>query len=90
MIGMALAMLHLEERGPVQAAGKLVWLAQLVAACIIIVSFTMDVIPRLDAQGILLAQWVPTVYRWEMLLFGLVLSLGPFSYWMYCARRAQS
>ena len=65
MIGMALVMLQLEARGPVQPAGKLVWLAQVVACLIIIVSFTMDVIPRLDAQGARLAQWIPTIYRWE-------------------------
>src|SRR5919109_3255329 len=51
MIGMALVLLHLEARGPVLAAGKTVWLAQTVAALIIIYSFIMDVIPRLDPQG---------------------------------------
>jgi hypothetical protein len=85
MIGMALVMLQLEARGPVQPAGKLVWLAQVVACLIIIVSFTMDVIPRLDAQGARLAQWIPTTYRWEMLLIGQVLAISTFVCW---ARRA--
>src|SRR5262245_59171750 len=43
MIGMGLVLLQLEQRGPVQPAGLMVWLAQLLAALIIIVSFTMDV-----------------------------------------------
>jgi hypothetical protein len=90
MIGMALVILRLEDGGPVLAAGGRVWLAQAVAALIIIVSFTMDVIPRLDAQGTLLAQWVPTTYRWEMLLLGLALSIGAFSYWAWHARRLQT
>jgi hypothetical protein len=88
MIGMALIMLYLEGRGPVLPAGKTVWLAQVVAALIIIVSFTMDVIPRLDAQGTLLAQWIPTTYRWEMLLLGLALSIGTFGRWVYRAQHA--
>jgi hypothetical protein len=90
MIGMALIMLRLEDRGPVLPAGTTVWLAQVVAALIIIVSFTMDVIPRLDARGTLLAQWVPTTYRWEMLLLGLVLSIGTFARWVQRVRQAQS
>jgi hypothetical protein len=81
MIGMALMMLHLEARGPVLPAGKLVWLAQVAAALIIIVSFTIDVIPRLDPQGTLLAQWVLTTYRWELLLVGLGLAIGTFVHW---------
>jgi hypothetical protein len=89
MLGMALVMLHLEARGPVLPAGKTVWLAQVVAALIIIVSFTIDVVPRLDAQGTLLAQWVPTTYRWEMLLVGLVLAIGTFARWAHRARQAQ-
>jgi hypothetical protein len=62
-------------------AGKLVWLAQVAAALIIIVSFTIDVIPRLDPQGTLLAQWVLTTYRWELLLVGLGLAIGTFVRW---------
>jgi len=89
MIGMALVLLRLEERGPVLAAGRRVWLAQVVAALIIIASFTMDVIPRLDAQGTLLAQWVPTTYDWEKLLAGLALSIGTFSFWAWRVRRSQ-
>jgi hypothetical protein len=82
-------MLHLEARGPVLPAGKLVWLAQVVAALVIIASFTMDVIPRLDPQGTLLAQWVPTVYRWDIFLAGLGLSIATFAYWVYRARQAR-
>jgi hypothetical protein len=89
MIGMAAVMLHLEAHGPVLPAGKAVWLAQVVAALVIIISFTMDVIPRLDPQGILLAQWVPTTYHWELLLVGLVLAIGTFVRWARCARQAQ-
>jgi hypothetical protein len=86
MIGMALVMLRLEVRGPVLPAGMLVWLVQVAAALIIIASFTIDVIPRLDPRGILLSQWVPTMYRWELLLVGLTLAIGAFVRW---ARRAQ-
>jgi hypothetical protein len=90
MIGMALTMLHLEARGPVLPAGKQVWLAQVAAALMIIVSFTMDVIPRLDPQGTLMAQWVPTTYRWELLLVGLALAIGTFVRWARQAQRAQA
>ena len=89
MIGMAFVMLQLEARGPVRPAGKLVWLAQVIACLIIIVSFTMDVIPRLDAQGARLAQWIPTIYRWEMLLIGQALAIGTFVFWARRAWRAQ-
>jgi hypothetical protein len=85
MIGMAFVMLHLESRGTVRAAGRTVWLAQVAACLIIIYSFTMDVIPRLDASGVRLAQWLPTMYRWWMLLLGLALSIATFARW---ARRA--
>jgi hypothetical protein len=88
MIGMGLVMLHLEQRGPVLPAGMTVWLAQLVACLIIIVSFTMDVVPRLPDNGALLAQWVPTYYRWWMLILGQALALGTFGYWAWCASRA--
>ena len=87
MIGMGLVMLRLEARGPVLPAGKMVWLAQVAAALIIIVSFTMDVIPRLDPQA--LAQWVPTTYHWWMLLVGLALSIGTFARWASRVRQAQ-
>ena len=59
MSGMGLVLLSLEQRGPVLPAGTKVWLAQIVASLIIIVSFTMDVVPRLPDQGALLAQWAP-------------------------------
>jgi hypothetical protein len=85
MIGMALVMLHLESRGPVRAAGKSVWLTQIIACLMIITSFTMDVVPRLDASGARLAQWLPGKYRWWMLLLGLILSIATFVRW---ARRA--
>jgi hypothetical protein len=89
MISMAVVMLRLEERGPVLPAGKAVWLAQVVAAVIIIVSFTIDVIPRLDARGARLAQWTPMTYRWDMLLIGLALAIGTFARWARRAQRAQ-
>ena len=48
MIGMGLGLLHLEQRGPVPAAGTGVWIAQMQQpASIIIASFTLDVLPRL-------------------------------------------
>lgn len=90
MIAMALIMLRLEARGPVPGAGASVWLAQVLACTIIIVSFTMDVIPLLDAQGALLAQWNPTWYRWEMLVVGLGLSIGTFAQWVRRVQRAQA
>jgi hypothetical protein len=90
MIGMALILLHLEARGPVLPAGKLVWLAQGAAALMIIVSFTLDVIPRLDPQGTLLVQSVPTAYRWELLLVGLALAIGTFVCWARQVQRAQA
>jgi hypothetical protein len=89
MIVMALIMLQLEARGPVLPAGTRMWLAQAAAALMIIVSFTIDVIPRLDLQGALLGQWVPTTYRWEMLLLGLGLSIGTFGTWVRHVRQAQ-
>ena len=90
MIGMALVMLHLEARGPVLPAGKLVWSAQVAAVLIILLSFTMDVVPLLDAQGTRLAEWVPTVYRWHLLGIGLALSIGPFVGWARRASQAAS
>lgn len=89
MIGMALVLLRLEGGGPVLPAGKIVWLSQIVAALIILISFTIDVIPRLDPEGTRLAQWIPTTYRWDLLLIGLVVSIGTFVPWAYRARQAQ-
>ena len=83
MIGMALVLLYLEQRGPVLPAGKTVWLAQMVASLIIIDSFTMDVVPRLPDNGALLAQWMPISYRWWMLLVGQALAIGTFSSWAW-------
>ncbi|MGE3536461.1 MAG: hypothetical protein AB7N91_03375 [Candidatus Tectimicrobiota bacterium] len=88
MIGMALAMLYLEQRGPVLAAGRLCWTAQLVACVMIIWSFTMDVVPRLPDNGALLARWIPTTYRWWMLHLGEALALGTFLPWAYRAYQA--
>ncbi len=81
MIGMALVMLRLEARGSVRPAGALVRLAQIAATLILIVSFTLDLIPRLDAQGTLLAQWIPSTYRWELFLIALSLAVGAFVRW---------
>ncbi len=85
MIGMGLVLLHLEQRGPVLPARKTVWLAQMVAALIVIVSFTMDVVPRLSDNGALLAQWIPPYYRWWMLILGQVLAISTFVHWVYHA-----
>ena len=85
MIGMGLVLLRLEQRGSVLPAGKTVWLAQIVACLIVIVSFTMDVVPRLPNNGALLAQWTPTYYRWWMLILGQVLAIGTFVHWAWCA-----
>ena len=85
MIGMGLVLLYLEQRGPVVPAGALVWLVQIVACLIIIVSFTLDVVPRLPNNGALLAQWVPTYYRWWMLFLGQVLAIGTFVPWAWNA-----
>ena len=85
MIGMALVLLQLEQRGPVLPAGKTMWLAQIVAALIVIVSFIMDVVPRLPDNGALLAQWTPASYRWWMLLAGQALAIGTFVSWAWRA-----
>jgi hypothetical protein len=87
MIGMALVLFHLEQRGLVLPVGKTLWPAQLIASLIVIVSFTIDVVPRLPDNGILLAQWTPISYRWWMLLGGQTLAIGTFLSW---ARRAAS
>ncbi len=89
MIGMGLIMLHLAQRGPVLPAGTTVWLAQSVASLIVIVSFTMDVVPRLPNHGALLAQWTPTYYRWWMLIVGQALAIGTFVHWAWHTSRAQ-
>src|SRR6266851_6984678 len=85
MIGMGLVLLHLAQRGPVLRAGTTVWLAQSVASLIVIVSFTMDVVPRLPDNGALLAQWTPASYRWWMLLVGQALAIGTFISWAWRA-----
>jgi hypothetical protein len=85
MIGMGLLLLRLEQRGPVEPAGAMVWLAQIAACLIIIVSFTLDVVPRLPNNGALLAQWIPTYYRWWMLILGQVLAIGTFVPWAWHA-----
>jgi hypothetical protein len=90
MIGMALVLLHLEQRGPVLPAGKTVWLAQMVAALVVIVSFTMDVVPRLPDNGALLAQWTPAAYRLWMLLVGQALAIGTFIPWAWRASSSPS
>lgn len=90
MIGMGLVLLALEQRGTVLPAGTRVWLAQIVASLMIIVSFTMDVVPRLPDQGALLAQWTPVSYRWWMLVCGQALALGTFSCWAWRASSASS
>jgi hypothetical protein len=90
MISMALVLLHLEQRGPVLPAGKTVWLAQMIASLVVIVSFTMDVVPRLPDNGALLAQWTPATYRWWMLLVGQALAIGTFIAWVWRASSSPS
>ena len=85
LIGMGVTLLALEARGPVLPAGKAVWSAQVIAAMIIIYSFTMEVWPRLDATGAELSQWTPTAYPWWMLILGQLLAIGVFIRW---ARKA--
>lgn len=90
MISMALVLLHLEQRGPVLPAGKTLWLAQMIASLVVIVSFTMDVVPRLPDNGALLAQWTPATYRWWMLLVGQALAIGTFIAWVWRASSSPS
>lgn len=90
MIGMGLVMLHLESRGPVLSASRLVWLAQWLAALIGILSFTIDVLPLLPDNGKLLAQWNPTMYRWWLLLLAQCLALSTFARWAWQAYGASS
>ena len=85
MIGMGLVLLHLEQRGPVLRARTMVWLAQIVGSLLVIVSFPMDVLPRLPDNGALLAQWTPAAYRWWMLLVGQALAIGTFIPWAWRA-----
>jgi hypothetical protein len=82
MIGMGLMLLHLEQRGAVPAAGKRVWTAQVAACLIIITSFTFDVLPRLPDHGALLSEWIPTTYRWWMLVLGQALAITTFAAWV--------
>ncbi len=87
LIGMGVIMLKLEARGPVLPAGKAVWSAQVIGALIIIYSFTIDVWPRLDADGTLLSQFVPDTYHWWMLILGQLLAIMTFAGWV---RKAQT
>ena len=87
MIGMGLGLLHLEQRGPVPAAGTGVWMAQAAACLIIIASFTLDVLPRLPNHGALLREWVPSAYRWWMLALGQGLAIATFAAWAWRAYR---
>ncbi|WP_089717564.1 hypothetical protein [Candidatus Entotheonella palauensis] len=89
LIGMGVVLLILEARGPVRPAGKAVWSAQVIAAAIIIYSFTIDVWPRLDADGTLLSQWVPVTYHWWMLIAGQLLAISTFVVWARKAHQAQ-
>jgi hypothetical protein len=88
LIGMGVVLLVLEARGPVLPAGKAVWSAQVVAAMLIIYSFTIEVWPRLDADGTTLSQWVPVTYHWWMLILGQLLAISTFVRWACKARRA--
>jgi hypothetical protein len=87
MVGMGLTLLWLETQGPILPAGRRVWLLQIAAAFVIILSFTLDVVPRLDTAGSRLARWIPTSYRWWMLLLGQAVAISSFISW---ARRARS
>jgi hypothetical protein len=89
MIGMGLGLLYLEVQGPVLPAGRIVWQAQVVAALIIILSFIIDVIPHIDAQGTGLRGWTPTAYRWWMLVCGQALAIGTFVHWAWRTQQAQ-
>jgi hypothetical protein len=88
LIGMGVVLLGLETRGPVLPAGRAVWSAQVVAASMIIFSFTIDVWPRLGADGALLAQWVPVTYPWWLLILGQLLAISTFAVWARRAYRA--
>lgn len=90
LIGMGVVMLRLEARGPVLPAGKAVWSAQVIGTLIIIYSFTIDVWPRLDADGTLLSQFVPVTYHWWMLILGQLLAIGTFTAWARKAHNANA
>ncbi len=87
MIGMGLVLLHLEQRGAVPTAAMRVWTAQMAACLIIIASFTLDVLPRLPDNGALLSEWIPTTYRWWMLVLGQALAITTFAAWVRLACR---
>jgi len=89
LIGMGMVLLMLEAHGPVLPAGKAVWSTQVIAAMIIIYSFTMEVWPRLDANGAALSQWTPVAYHWWMLIFGQLLAISTFVGWARRAHRAR-
>ena len=57
------------------------------AACLIIASFTLDVLPRLPDHGPLLSEWIPTTYRWWMLALGQTLTVVAFTAWAWRACR---
>ena len=82
MIGMGLVLLHLQQRGAVPAVGTRLWAAQAIACFIVIASFTIDVLPRLPDHGALLSEWIPTTYRWWMLVLGQALAITTFAAWV--------
>ena len=88
LIGMGVTLLMLEARGPVLPAGKAVWSTQVIAAIIIIYSFTMEIWPRLDATGAELSQWTPVAYPWWILILGQLLAIGVFVRWAHKAYQA--
>jgi hypothetical protein len=87
MIGMGLVLLHLQQRGAVPAVGTRLWAAQAIACFIVIASFTIDVLPRLPDHGALLSEWIPTTYRWWMLVLGQALAITTFAAWVRRAYR---
>jgi hypothetical protein len=87
MIGMGLVLLHLQQRGAVPAVGTRLWAAQAIACFIVIASFTIDVLPRLPDHGALLSEWIPTTYRWWMLVLGQALAITTFTAWVRRAYR---
>lgn len=90
LVAFGVVLLILEGRGPVLPAGKAVWWAQIIAAAVIIYSFTIDVWPRLDADGTLLSQFVPVTYHWWMLILGQLLAISTFVMWARKAYRAET
>ncbi len=61
-----------------------------VGKCAYFLYLTMDVVPRLPDNGILLAQWTPASYRWWMLLVGQALAIGTFISWAWRASASSS